>query len=265
MVAVEFSTAGSKKKASAGSFRTREGGRVVNVAVVIATGVTTDGRREILGVATFTSEDEAAWLDFLRSLVERGLTGVELVISDAHTGPVAAIESAMFDASWQRCRTHFMTNLLSRVPKSTQGLVASLARSIFAQPDAATVWDQLAAIAKQLTKIFPEAARLLGNSSHDVLAFTAFPKAIWRQIWSNNPLERLNREIRRRTSVVGIFPNRDSVIRLIGAVLCEQNDKWCVGRRHMGLSTLAAIPQLNETLLSPSGKEVSLEPVAAQA
>jgi len=247
------------------TIKTREGGRVVNVAVVIATGVTTDGQREILGLATFTSEDEAAWLDFLRSLVERGLTGVKLVISDAHKGLVAAIENTMIGASWQRCRTHFMTNLLSQVPKSTQGLVASLVRSIFAQPDATTVWDQHAAVVKQLGKRFPQAARLLEDAAPDILAYTAFPRTIWRQIWSNNPLERLNKEIRRRTNVVGIFPNRLAIIRLVGAVLCEQNDEWCVGRRYMGLSTLAAVPQLTDPPPSLTGKEAALEPIAAQA
>jgi transposase-like protein len=247
--------------------RTREGGRVTKVAVVVATGVSSDGYREILGVDIFTSEDEAAWLDFLRGLVERGLRGVKLVISDAHTGLVSAIGSTPVGVSWQRCRTHFMTNPLARVPKSAQGLVASLVRSVFAQPDADAVWTQHASVVDQLSKRFPEAAELLEEAVHDVLAFTAFPKAIWRQIWSNNPLERLNKEIRRRTDVVGIFPNRVAIIRLVGALLCEQNDEWCVSRRYMSLETIDAVLAVGEENLNPSlpGKEAALEPVAATA
>lgn len=249
------------------TIKNREGGRVVNVATVAATAVSSDGYREILGMDTFTSEDEAAWLDFVRGLVGRGLKGVKLVISDAHPGLVNAIEGTLPGASWQRCRTHFMINLLARVPKAAQGLVASLVRSIFAQPDPEQVWAQHASVVDQLSTRFPEAAQLLEEAAHDILAFTAYPKSIWRQIWSNNPQERLNKEIRRRTDVVGIFPNRAAIIRLVGALLCEQNDEWCVCRRYMSLGTIAevlAVGNDNPDPL-PTGKEAALEPATAVA
>jgi putative transposase len=217
----------------------RESGRIVNIAAVVATGVNADGHREILGVDVLTSEDGAGWTAFLRDLVARGLSGVELVVSDAHAGLKEAIAAVLPGASWQRCRTHFMRNLLCRVPKLAQGLVATLVRSIFAQPDAASTWTQHARIVDQLDQRFPAAAELLADAAADLLAFTAFPKEHWRQIWSNNPQERLNREIRRRTDVVGIFPNRDAVVRLIGAVLGEQHDEWAVARRYMSAESLA--------------------------
>lgn len=213
--------------------RVREGGRVVNVATVVATGVNSQGKREILGLDVFTSEDGASWTAFLRGLLARGLCGVELVISDAHPGLKDAVASLFSGASWQRCRTHFMRNLLTRVPKSMQQLVATLVRSIFAQPDAEAVWGQHERVVEQLADKFPHAAELLAEAGPDVLAFTAFPKEHWRQIWSNNPQERLNKEIRRRSDVVGIFPNREAIIRLIGAVLAEQNDEWAVSRRYL--------------------------------
>jgi transposase-like protein len=249
------------------AIKSREGGRVVNVATVIATGVSSDGYREILGVDTFTSEDEAAWLDFLRALVARGLKGARLVISDAHPGLVNAIGSTLAGASWQRCRTHFMTNLLARVPKSAQGLVASLVRSIFAQPDSEQVWTQHRTVVAQLSSRFPEAAELLDEAAHDILAFTDFPKAIWRQIWSNNPQERLNKEIRRRTDVVGIFPNREAIIRLVGALLGEQNDEWSVTRRHMSLDIISAVLATGNHTNTPAlpGKEAATETLAATA
>ncbi len=214
-------------------FKCREGGRVVNVAGLVAVGVNAEGRREVLGLDVVTSEDGAGWLAFLRSLVARGLCGVELVISDAHVGLKAAIESALPGASWQRCRTHFMRNLLVRVPKSMHGLVASLVRSIFAQPDAEGVRQQHARIVEQLMPRFAQAARMLADAGDELLAFTAFPKEHWRQIWSNNPQERLNREIRRRSDVVGIFPDRGALIRLVGAVLSELHDDWAVVRRYI--------------------------------
>jgi len=170
-----------------------------------------------------TGEDGAGWLAFLRSLKARGLSGVELVISDAHAGLRDAIAAVLRGASWQRCRTHFMRNLLVRVPKSAQSLVATLVRSIFMQPDAESVHAQRARIVDQLTPRFADAAKMLADAE-EILAFTAFPKEHWRQIWSNNPQERLNREIRRRSDVVGIFPNRASLIRLVGAVLAEMSD-----------------------------------------
>jgi putative transposase len=161
------------------------------------------------------------------------------VISDAHQGLKEAIAAVLPGASWQRCRTHFIRNLLCRVPKSAQGLVATLVRSIFAQPDAASTWAQHARIVDQLEDRFPAAAQLLANAAGELLAFTAFPKEHWRQIWSNNPQERLNKELRRRTEVVGIFPNRAAVIRLVGAVLAEQHDEWAVARRYMSAESLA--------------------------
>jgi len=218
--------------------RCREGGRVVNLAVVIATGVNAHGKREILGFDVITSEDEAGWRMFLRSLGERGLEGVKLVVSDDHKGLKAAVAAELPGSCWQRRRTHFMRNLLSRVPKSAQDLVASLVRSIFAQPSAEEVWAQHGRVVEQLEGRFPQAAELLAQAADDILAFTAFPKAMWRQIWSNNPQERLNREIRRRTDVVGIFPNRASILRLVGAVLAEQNDEWAIARRYMPLQAL---------------------------
>jgi putative transposase len=218
----------------------REGGRTVNVCVVHAVGVNRDGFRESLGLDVVTNEDGAAWLAFLRSLVARGLSGVRMVTSDAHPGLVDAIAATLPGASWQRCRTHFMRNLLTRVPKSAQSFVATMVRTIFAQPDAATVHEQHARIVDQLQPRFPEAAALLDEAAADLLAFTSFPKEHWRQLWSNNSLERLNKEIRRRTDVVGIFPDRAAIIRLVGAVLAEQHDEWAVGsRRYMSAESIA--------------------------
>ncbi|MGH2930027.1 MAG: IS256 family transposase, partial [Solirubrobacteraceae bacterium] len=217
----------------------REGGRTVNVCVVHAVGVNRDGFRESLGLDVVTSEDGAAWLAYVRGLVARGLAGVKLVSSDAHPGLVDAIAATLPGASWQRCRTHFMRNLLTRVPKSAQSFVATMVRTIFAQPDAATVHEQHRRIVDQLATRFPEAAALLDEAATDLLAFTGFPKEHWRQVWSNNSLERLNREIRRRTDVVGIFPNRAAIVRLVGAVLAEQNDEWAVARRYMSAESIA--------------------------
>jgi putative transposase len=218
----------------------REGGRTVNVCVVHAVGVNRDGFRESLGLDVVTAEDGAAWLAFLRSLVARGLSGVRLVTSDAHPGLVDAIAATLPGSAWQRCRTHAMRNLLTRVPKSAQSFVATMVRTIFAQPDAATVHQQYRRIVEQLETRFPEAAALLEEAAPDLLAFTSFPKEHWRQLWSNNSLERLNKEIRRRTDVVGIFPDRAAVIRLVGAVLAEQNDEWAVAsRRYLSIESLA--------------------------
>jgi putative transposase len=219
----------------------REGGRIVNVATVIATGVDADGHREILGVDVITTEDGAGWTAFLRGLVARGLRGARLVVSDAHPGLRDAIAATLPGASWQRCRTHFHRNLLTRVAKSAHGLVAALVRSLFAQPDAGAVQAQHARVVAELRSRFPAAADLLHDAGPDLLAFTAFPVEHWRQIWSNNPQERLNRELRRRTDVVGIFPNRPAVIRLVGAVLAEQHDEWAVARRYMSAESLAKL------------------------
>src|SRR5437868_6606487 len=217
----------------------REGGRTVNVCVVHAVGVNAEGFRESLGLDVVTAEDGAAWLSFIRGLVARGLAGVKLVSSDAHPGLVDAIAATLPGASWQRCRTHFMRNLLTRVPKSAQSFVATMVRTIFAQPDAVTVHEQHRRIVDQLASRFPDAAALLDEVGPELLAFTSFPKEHWRQLWSNNSLERLNKEIRRRTDVVGIFPDRASIVRLVGAVLAEQNDEWGVARRYMSAESIA--------------------------
>jgi transposase-like protein len=218
--------------------KVREGGRVVSVATVIATGVNADGHREVLGVDVFTTEDGAGWMAFLRGLVARGLSGVTLVISDAHEGLKNAIASVLSGATWQRCRTHAMRNLLARVPKAAQAMVATLVRTVFAQSDAKQVLAQFARVVEQLESQFPSAAEFLTEAQADLLAFATFPVEHWRQIWSNNTQERLNKELRRRTDVVGIFPNRASLIRLAGAVLAEQHDEWAVARRYMSTESL---------------------------
>lgn len=222
--------------------RCRDGGRIVNVVTAIATGVNADGRREILGIDVFTAEDGAAWTSFLRGLVARGLSGVKLVISDSHEGLKQAIAAVLPGASWQRCRVHFVRNLLTKVPKSAQTLVATLVRSIFAQPDLAAVWAQHERIVEQLQSRFAQAATMLAEAGPEVLAFATFPKEHWRQIWSNNPQERLNKEVRRRTDVVGIFPDRGAIIRLVGGVLAEQHDEWTVAQhRYFSVESLAKV------------------------
>ncbi len=213
--------------------KVREDGRIVNVSVVVGTAVNAEGKREIVGLDVGTSEDGAFWLSFLRSLVSRGLSGVELVISDAHQGLRNAIASVFAGASWQRCRTHFMTNLLTRVPKRAQPWVATMVRSIYQQPSAEEVHIQHDRVVAQLAERFGQAASMLDEAGSDILAFTSFPMEHWKKIWSNNPQERLNKEIRRRTDVVGIFPNRSAAVRLVGAVLAEQNDEWIVGRKYL--------------------------------
>ena len=218
--------------------KVREGGRVVGVHALVATGVNGDGHREILGLQVTTSEDGAGWLGFFRDLVARGLTGVRLVTSDAHAGLVAAIGATLQGAAWQRCRTHYAANLMSVTPKASWPWVKALLHSIYDQPDADAVHAQFDRVLDALENKLPAVAEHLEGARADILAFTAFPKEIWRQIWSNNPNERLNREIRRRTDVVGIFPDRSSIIRLVGAVLAEQHDEWAEGRRYLGLEVL---------------------------
>ncbi len=220
------------------AIRVREGGRVVKVACIVATAVNSEGRREIVGLDTFTEESGPAWTAFLRDLVARGLSGVKLVVSDSHKGLIAAIGAVLPGAVWQRCRTHFMRNVLCRVPKSAQPFVATLVRTIFAQPSAEEVAAQLARVVEQLEERFPDVATMLEDAAADITAFSTFPTAHWRQIWSNNPQERLNREIRRRSDVVGIFPNRESIIRLVGSVLSEQHDEWQVSRRYMSIESI---------------------------
>ncbi|MDP8927511.1 MAG: IS256 family transposase [Actinomycetota bacterium] len=235
--------------------KVRAGGRIVSKAVVIATGVTLNGDREILGTAVGDSEDNAFWTAFLRSLRSRGLSGVQLVISDAHEGLKAAIAKTMAGASWQRCRVHFMRNLLARVPKGSAEMVAATVRTIFAQPDATAVAEQLDKVAGMLGRQFPAVEQLLHDAADDITAFAAFPRAHWRKIWSTNPLERLNREVKRRTNVVGIFPNDDAVVRLVTAVLVEQHDEWAVAdRRYLSEGSMA---QLAATMHHDGAKEVT--------
>jgi transposase-like protein len=219
--------------------KVREGGRVVGVHALVATGVNADGHREILGLAVTSAEDGAGWLAFFRDLTARGLTGVALVTSDAHRGLVEAIGATLPGASWQRCRTHYAANLMSVTPKGSWPQVRAMLHSVYDQPDAASVHAQYDRLVAAVADKLPTVAAHLDAARADVLAFTAFPKELWRQIWSNNPQERLNREIRRRTDVVGIFPDRTSLIRLVGAVLAEQNDEWIEGRRYLGLDVLA--------------------------
>ncbi len=226
--------------ADALTMKVREGGRVVKVAVMVATGVNKDGYREVLGVSVSTSESGAGWLAFFKDLVARGLSGVALVTSDAHTGLVDAIGATLPGASWQRCRTHYTVNLMSVCPKHAWPAVKVWLHSVFEQVDAKAVraqYDQL--LAEVDRHQLPAVHEHLETAREDVLAFTAYPQGLWRQIWSNNPNERLNKEIRRRTDVVGIFPHREAIIRLVGAVLAEQHDEWAEGRRYLGLELLA--------------------------
>jgi len=226
-------------QADALAVKVREGGRTVIVHALIATGVNADGHREILGFDVTSAEDGAGWLAFFRGLVARGLTGVVLVTSDAHAGLVAAIRATLPGASWQRCRTHYLRDLLTKVAKASQPWVATLVRTIFDQPDTAEVHAQFGRVVDALEGKLPAAAEHLAAARDDLLAFTAVPREIWRQVWSSNPQERLNRELRRRTDVVGIFPDRASIIRLAGAVLMEQNDEWTEARRYIGIEILA--------------------------
>jgi len=219
-------------------------GRVVSRAVVIATGVTTTGDREVLGVDVGDSEDGAFWTAFLKGLRARGLTGVQLVISDHHLGLKQAIGAVFVGAAWQRCRVHFMRNVLARVPKASAEMVAAAIRTIFAQPDAAHVRSQLDEVARMLDAKFPDVAAMLRDAAEDLLAFTGFPVAHWRKVWSTNPLERVNGEIKRRTNVVGIFPNDASILRLVTAVLVETHDEWAVAeRRYLSEESMAKIGQ----------------------
>ncbi len=234
--------------------KVREGGRVVNVHALIATGVNADGHREILGIDVASAEDGAGWLAFFRGLVARGLSGVGLVTSDAHAGLVAALGSALPGASWQRCRTHYAANLMTITPKASWPWVRALLHSVFDQPDAASVNAQFDRAVEALTEKLPKVAEHLLEARADVLAFTSFPKELWRQVWSNNPQERLNREIRRRTDVVGIFPNREALVRLVGAVLAEQHDEWAEARRYLGPEVLQ---RARLTLVPAAAEEVS--------
>jgi putative transposase len=218
----------------------RVDGRVVSRAVVVATGVTTNGEREVLGIDIGDSENEVFWTEFLSSLRGRGLTGVELVVSDAHLGLRAAITKVFIGAAWQRCRVHFMRKLVARVHKAQAPMVAALVRTIFAQADRDAVEAQLDEVSSRLNQQFPDVAAMLVDTREDVCAFAAFPRAHWTKIWSTNSIERLNAEIKRRTRVVGIFPNDASALRLITAVCVETHEEWLVAeKRYMSEGSMA--------------------------
>ena len=219
------------------------GGRVGSMAVVIAVGCAATGEREVLGVDVGPSEDGAFWLAFLRSLVGRGLRGVRLVASDSHEGLKQAIAATLHGAAWQRCRVHFLRNALAVVPKGAQELVATTVRTVFAQPDAENARAQWRRVADGFRPRYERLARLLDDAEDDVLAYLAFPREHWRQLWSTNSLERLNKEVKRRTDVVGIFPNERATLRLVGAILAEQHDEWQVGRRYLSAESLALLDQ----------------------
>ena len=222
--------------------KAHEGASVVSKAIVIATGVTATGDREVLGLAVGDSEDGAFWTAFARSLRARGLGGVRLVISDAHQGLKAAIAAVFLGAAWQRCRVHFLRNVLARIPKGRAEMVLALIRTIWAQPDPAAVREQLDAVADKLSAGFPVVAAMLREAREDVTAFAAFPFAHWKKIWSTNPLERVNKEIKRRSDVVGIFPNEAAVLRLAGAVLIEVHDEWAIAeRRYLAEGSMALL------------------------
>jgi transposase-like protein len=225
--------------------KVRETGRVVSVATVVAIGVTATGERTVLGAQTGASEDHQFWVAFLRSLVKRGLRGVRLVISDAHEGLRQAIAKVLHEATWQRCRVHFMRNLLSTVPKQAQDAVAAIVRSVFTQPDHASAMAQLHEVARMLADRFPQAAELLEDAAEDVLAHLHFPREHRRRLHSTNPLERLHKEVKRRTRVVGIFPNRDSLMRMVATLLAEQDDEWQVAeRRYFSLGSMMKVDAL---------------------
>jgi putative transposase len=221
--------------------------QVVSKAVVVATGITTGGDREVLGLAVGDSEAETFWAEFLRSLRNRGLSGVRLVVSDAHDGLTKAVRRSFQGASWQRCRVHFTRNVLAKVPKASADMVAAALRTVFVHPDPTEVssaWDR---VADTFSSQFPKVTDMMNQAKADVLAFSAFPFEHWRKIWSTNPLERVNKEIKRRADVVGIFPNDDAVVRLVGAVLAEQHDDWATQRHYLSEGSMAKIRQRRDT------------------
>ncbi|UCC54294.1 MAG: IS256 family transposase [Anaerolineaceae bacterium] len=218
--------------------KVRQNHRVVSMAVVVAVAVAQEGERAVLGFDIGASEEEAFWLEFLRSLVKRGLKGVQLVISDAHEGLKTAVNTVFAGSSWQRCRVHFMRNVLAHIPKGDKAVVAAAVRTIFAQPSREAAGQQMRYVAETIEPHWPEAARLLLNAEEDVLAFMAFPKVHWTRIYSTNVLERLNKEVKRRTKVVEIFPDIPSVIRLVGALLAEADDEWQIRRRYFSKDSM---------------------------
>jgi transposase-like protein len=220
--------------------KVREGGRIVSMATIVAVGVNTDGRREVLGVATGASEAEPFWRAFLRSLADRGLRGVKLVIADDHKG-LRAAATKVFSATHQRCRVHWMRNALAHVPPKQRPAAVAMLKTIFAQDSAEAAHAQWRQVADALRERFPKLAELMDGAREDVLAYMSFPREHWAQIASTNPLERLNGEIKRRADVIGIFPNDRAVVRLVGALMLEQNDEWAVSRRYMSLESLATL------------------------
>lgn len=245
------------------TMKVREGGRVINTVVLVATGVNHDGHREVLGMQVATGETRVAWNTFFADLVARGLTGVRLVTSDAHAGLVEAVRANFPGTSWQRCRTHYAANLMSVCPKTMWPAVKAMLHSVYDQPDRASVEAQFERLLDYVEEKLPDVHNHLDQARADILAFTQFPKDVWQQIWSNNPNERLNREIRRRTDVVGIFPNRDAITRLVGAVLVEQSDEWAEGRRYLGLDVLARCRM--SLVPDPEGEVIGESPLELRA
>ena len=235
--------------------KVRQHHRIVSQAVVIAIGVRRDGQRAVLGFDVGPGEEEAFWTAFLRQLKERGLSGVQLVTSDAHNGLKKAVQTVLTGAAWQRCRVHFMRNLLARIPQRNKAMVAAALRTIFAQPDRQAAGEQLDAVAQALEPHWPAAAQLLWSAAADVLAFMSFPESHWRRIYSTNVLERLNKEVKRRTRVVEIFPNGEAVIRLVGALLVEADEEWQVQRRYFSQESMR---ELYEPQLAQLGKPTPL-------
>ena len=229
--------------------KTREAGRIVSVAVIVAVAVNTDGQRQVLGMKVGASEAEPFWTEFLRSLTRRGLRGVKLVISDSHEGIKAAVAKVL-KTTWQRCRVHFMRNALAHAGKTQRRMVSAAIGTAFVQDSPEAARQQWRAVADQLRAKFPKLSALMDEAEHDVLAFMTFPRAHWPQIYSTNPLERLNAEIKRRTNVVGIFPNDASITRLVGAMMLEQNDEWSLNRRYMQLEGLQTLSDTLPTRLA---------------
>ena len=240
--------------------KVRQDHRIVSQALIVAIAVRDTGDREILGVSLGQSEEYAFWMDFLRGLMRRGLKGVQLVTSDAHEGLKAAIEQVLTGATWQRCRVHFMRNVLAHIPKGSKSVVAAALRTIFAQPDKAAATQQLREVVKAMASRWPRGADVVARAQEDVLAYMAFPAEHWTRIYSTNPLERLNEEVKRRTNVVGVFPDEPSVLRLVGSVLIEVWDDWQVGRRYFSQESMRRLSE-PEALLVVEPQPLTLAPV----